>query len=313
MLHTTDMIRKYPFQIDESYMIFNIVDNKPDIINSIHKIAYIYDGIIMEGFLNYELGLIKDFNIKYYNELIRCITFINKLKLENFKAKHADIPMLDTISNIYALEINDIINVIQLTINKQINNEQNKSIILYYDTVSKDKLIYLVCYLLDHLSKHNEHVNFNYFNNYIKVFMSNIDIINEYIKNIANRLKGFVNGSLNVDILSSIGIAITKDDIDIQGEADLIIKDWLFDVKCSNETIDNINTWHRQLEVYNECLKKNNIGIINILNNHIIIYHSKDDFHKCNLKQYVVNEQNSVVNEQNSVVNEQNDDYDDLY
>lgn len=294
-MHATELIRKYRFPVDNSYMIFNLTDYKPSIIESIHNLAYRYDGIIMEGFLNYSLGLTKDFNIKYSNDLFKCISFVNDIKLNQFKEKHADIPMLDIISNIYYVELNDYINIIKNIISKKECSEDTFNIIsddisvtIPFDIASKNIHIYLICYLLDHLSKHNEQVKIDEFKIYITAFISNMNEIEKYINQIANKLKGFSNDSSN--IYSSIEISYNKNSIDIKGEADLIIKDWLFDIKCSIESKENIDSWHRQLEVYNEYLNKNNIAIINILNNHLIIYHSKDDFHNYNLMKYTRND-----------------------
>ena len=294
IFRTTQFIKRYQFPVDNHYMIFNLTNSKPNIINELHSIQVRYDGIVLEGLLIYELLDNIKFNIHDYETLIKCVNFIISLKVNDFENKHRDIPEFELIKNIYELKCKDIINKINLIYSQaqslqahsQGSSFQAHSLKDIYeahslkDIYEADVVIYLVCYLLNHLEKNDELLNYDEFCNYFEELFDNIDIIHEYIINISKCLLDYFDNYSKDDIESSIKIETSKDNIQITGEADLRISNWLFDIKCSKELLNNIDSWHRQLEVYNEYIKSSNIAIINILTNHIIIFKTLDDFKK---------------------------------
>ena len=137
-----------------------------------------------------------------------------------------------------------------------------------------------MCYLLNHLEKNSEELKYDKFCEYFALLIIHIDSMKKYIDEICKCLLNYIEDDT---IESSIRIETTKNNINITGEADLRISDWLFDIKCSIENPKNIEQWHRQLEVYNEFVKVSHIAIINILTNHILIYKTLDDFKKFNI------------------------------
>lgn len=259
---TTQFIKKYPFKVSNSYIILKLTDEKPKIIDKLHSINYIYDGICMEGLLAYSYGIDNSFHIDNLLTLNLCLSYVIDIYVESFKKKHSEIKQIDIISQSYKLDLEVLKTIFLSRLDHPFIPIENNNIFI---------LFYISGYLLNHLSKNNEILKFEDFKEYISLLSNNIEIVMDYINNIHKVIgDGNVQFGINVDFV--------KDNIHIIGEADMIKDDWLFDIKCSKEFDENINLWHRQLEVYNNEINKNNIAIINILNNHFIVYGTKDEF-----------------------------------
>ena len=264
---TTHFIKKYPFKVSNSYIILKLTDEKPEVIDKLHSINYKYDGICMEGLMAYSYKIDNSF---YANELFNlnnCLSFIIDISVESFKQKHSEIKQIDIIAQSYKMDLELLKRIFLSRLDHPFVSIENNDISMHNISI----LFYISGYLLNHLTKNNEILDFEDFKKYITLLLNNIETVMEYINNIHK-----VIGDDNVRF--GINIDFIKDDIHITGEADMITDDWLFDIKCSKENEDNLDSWHRQLEVYNNQINKNNIAIINILNNHFIIYGTKDEF-----------------------------------
>ena len=278
-IRTTSFIEKYPFPVNSSYMIFNLTDFKPDIIEQLHLINCKYNGICMEGFLYYYLKQFKSFNIENIELLQKCFDFIIELYKNKFIDNHSEIPQLETVVNIYSSNLKliskSLINIVKKKLFDSYSFDE-----LFSNT---DSLLFYIClHLLNHLEKNLETLIFNKFKEYFEELIYNINDLKKYIEKISNNFDRCKNIKIGIDIETKK--TIENNYIEITGEADLIINDFLIDIKCSLETEDNKDKWHRQLEVYNNSLSMKNIAIINILTNHYIIYTTTDDFQKYDLK-----------------------------
>lgn len=261
---TTQFIKKYPFKVSDSYIILKLTDKKPEIIDKLHSINYKYDGICMEGLMAFSYEIDNEFHIDNPLMLNLCISYVIELLVEQFKNRHKEIKQINIIGQSYKIELELIKNIFISYLDHPFS-----SIVKTYKNESI--LFYITGYLLNHLTKNNETIIFEDFKEYISLLSSNIENVMEYINEIHKIIgDGNVKFGINIDFV--------KDDIHIIGEADMIKDDWLFDIKCSKEIEENIDSWHRQLEVYNEFINKNNIGIINILNNHFIIFGTRNEF-----------------------------------
>ena len=262
MFRTTEFIKKYPFKVENSFILLKLTDEKPEIIEKLHQIECRYDGICMEGLMAWFYGINNEFLVDRL-VLNDCLSFLIELMGNHFSEKHKEIRQIDLLTKSFKIEM-DLLRRIFLV------NLSNPFLIL---SNYENSILFYVCgYLLNHLTKNNERLDFQKFRDYFSLLSENIESISEYIKNVQNSLR-----ARNVKF--GIGISLVKNGIEIIGEADMTEDDWLFDIKCSRETPENIDSWHRQLEVYNEFICKNNIAIINLLNNHLIIFGTRHEFH----------------------------------
>lgn len=260
-VRVTSLIKSIQFDVNNHKLIFTISERFPRIIQNLHREGlWAYNGIIMEGLLRYCNRSPRTFSVSHIDDSI--LMDLKRMIVNDFCSKNYNIPSLSYMEDVYDNDLENIIMTIKHTRTFKYFDNENLA------------AIYAYLHLIEHLEKNNEEIN--------KV--SVIEYMNELLPNIIDVLDylGDVHKKISDDgpIEYAIEINTTGFGMNIIGEADIATPHWLYDVKCCRETFEKYDEWHRQLEVYNSCLRRDNIAILDVLTNHFIIFSSKDDFEK---------------------------------
>lgn len=260
-IRTTQFIDENAFEVNDHKLIFKMSERFPTIIKDLHRAhLYAYNGIIMEGLLRYCNKSPRTFSVSHIDDSI--LTDIKTMILDNFRYKNYNIPCLGYMEDIYDNHLKNIIITIKSTKTFKYFDDENLA------------AFYAYFHLIEHLEKNNEQINKISFIEYINQLLPSMLEVLDYLSDVHKIISddGPIDYAIEIHT-SGLGRNII-------GEADLATSQWLYDVKCCWESFEKYDKWHRQLEVYNSCLKKDNIAILDVLTNHFIIFSSKDDFEK---------------------------------
>lgn len=260
-VRVTSLIKSIPFDVNNHKLIFKMSERFPTIIQDLHRDGlWTYNGIIMEGLLRYCNKSPRTFSVSHIDDSV--LADIKTMILDNFCSKNYNIPCLGYMEDIYDNHLKNIIIIIKSTKTFKYFDDENLA------------AFYVYLHLMEHLEKNNNEFNKISFIEYINQLLPNILEVLDYLSDVLKIISD--DGPINY----AIEIHTSGFGQNIIGEADLATSHWLYDVKCCKETFEKYDQWHRQLEVYNSCLKKDNIAILDVLTNHFIIFSSKDDFEK---------------------------------